>query len=129
MNRLKLVDELSNNHQLFNEKFNELYKNYTFESEKESYDFIKEHPGLLLILDEYTPCLKKYFPNGIFELMVDTDPEIITWKTLILTVKVDEETFHNGCYEHLTFMRRHFRPLRRELNLMSEIMLMSMVDR
>ncbi len=129
MNRLKLVEELSNNHQLFNEKFNELYENYTFESEKESYDFIKEHPGLLLILDEYTPCLKKYFPNGIFELMVDTDPEIITWKTLILTVKVDEETFHNGCYEHLTFMRRHFRPLRRELNLMSEIMLMSMVDR
>lgn len=129
MNRLELVKELNNNPQFFNEKFNELYENYTFKSEKESYDFIKEHPGLLLILDEYTPCLKKYFPNGIFELMVDVDPEIITWKTLILTVKVDEKTFYNGCDEHLTVMRRHFRPLRRELNLMSEIMLMSMVDR
>ncbi|WP_406535399.1 hypothetical protein [Methanobrevibacter sp.] len=129
MNKLKQVEELTYNTQLFDEKFNELYENYTFESEKESYDFIKEHPGLLLILDEYTPCLKKYFPNGIFELTVDIDPEIITWKTLILTVKVDEETFNNGCYEHLTFMRRHFRPLRRELNLMGEIMLMSMVNR
>ncbi len=129
MNRVKQVEELSNNPQLFDAKFKELYENYTFESEKESYDFIKEHPGLLLILDEYTPCLKKYFPKGIFELMVDIDPEIITWKTLILMVKVDEETFDNGCYEHLTYMRRHFRPLRRELNLMGEIMLMSMVNR
>ena len=128
MNRLKEVEELKNNPQLFDERFNKLNENYTFESQKESYDFIKEHPGLLLILDEYSPCLNKYFPKGIFELEVSQDPEISEWVKLIIMVKVDEETFDNGCYEHLTFMRRHFRPLRRELNLMSEIMLMSMVE-
>ena len=127
MNKLKQVEELNNNIQAFNEKFNKLDDDYIFESRKESYEFIKQHPGLLLILEEYIPCLKKYFPNGIFELEVSQDPEIKEWVKLIIWVKVDENTFDNGCYEHLTNMRRHFRPLRRELNLMSEIMLLSMV--
>lgn len=76
MNTLKYLEELKNNDPLFNGKFNELDKNYTFKSRKESYDFIKKHPGLLIIINEYTPCLNKYFPKGIFELYVSQDPEI-----------------------------------------------------
>lgn len=129
MNALQQVKEIENNPKLFEEKFNALNNDYTFESKEESYEFIKKHPGLLLILDEYTPQLNKYFPNGVFELSVSTDPEIITWKTLILMVKVDKETFENGCYEHLTQIRRNFRPLRCELNLNGEILLMSRVLR
>ena len=129
MNKLEQVDELKNNLQLFNEKFNALDENYIFKSREDTYEFIKQHPGLLIIIDEYTPYLNEHFPEGIFELEVDVDPEIITWKTLIINVKVDKETYENGCYEYLTYLRRHFRPLRRKLNLMGEIMVLSMVLR
>ena len=92
MNKLEQVDELKNNLQLFNEKFNALDENYIFKSREDTYEFIKQHPGLLIIIDEYTPYLNEHFPEGIFELEVDVDPEIITWKTLIINVKVDKET-------------------------------------
>ena len=82
-----------------------------------------------MIIDEYTPCLKKYFPKGIFKLEVNTDPEIITWKKLIIIVNVDKETYENGCYEHIKKIRRHFWPLRQELDLMSELKLMSKILR
>ena len=127
MNPIQQVEELKNNPQLFNEKFNKLDENYIFESREDSYNFIKEYSGILLIIDEYTPCLKKYFPNGIFKLVLNTDPEIITWKKLIIYVNVDQETYDNGCYEHIRQIRRHFWPLRHELHLMSELKLMSRV--
>ena len=129
MNPLKQVEELKNNPKLFEEKFNNLDKNYTFKSRKESYEFIKKHPGLLVIIDEYTPCLNKYFPEGKFELYISQDPEIRDWVKLVLMVEVDKQTYDNGCYEHLTNIRRHFRPLRQKLNLMGEIMILSKVLR
>lgn len=129
MNLLKQVEELKNNPELFEEKFNNLNNNYSFESREESYNFIKKHPGILLIIDAYTPYLQKYFPNGIFELTLNTDPEISNWKTLILTVKVDKETYKNGCYEHIRHIRRMFWNIRTELNLMSELVLTSDVLR
>ena len=106
MNKIEQVEELKNNPQLFNEKFNALDENYIFKSWEDTYEFIKQHPGLLIIIDEYTPYLNEHFPKGIIELEVDIDPEIITWKTLIINVKVDKETYENGCYEYLTYLRR-----------------------
>lgn len=129
MNLLEQVEELKNNPELFEEKFNNLDNDYTFESREESYNFIKEYPGILLILDEYTPYLKRYFPEWILELSLNIDPEIVTWKTLILKVKLDKKTYENGSYEQLTHMRRYYRPLRRKLNLMGEIMVLSEVLR
>lgn len=129
MNLLEQVEELKNNPELFEEKFNNLDNDYTFESREESYNFIKEYPGILLILDEYTPYLKRYFPEGILELSLNIDPEIVTWKTLILKVKLDKKTYENESYEQLTHMRRYYRPLRRKLNLMGEIMVLSEVLR
>ena len=125
MNQLEQLEEIKNNPELFEEKFNNLNQDYIFESREESYDFIKEHPGLLLLLEEYAIYLKKYFPYGIFELSVSIDPEIITWKTLILYVKLDKQTYENGSYELLTYMRRYYRPLRRKLNVMGEIVVIS----
>lgn len=123
MNELTQVDLLNNDPALFNIEFNNLKKFYTFYDENEIWNFIKIHPGIIVLLNEYEKYLKKYFSNAVFELRFDEDCSGTWFDLIVLTVWVDEETFYNGSMEYISKINRELRPLRRKLNLLGEVSL------
>ena len=67
---LMQVEMLNKDNILFDEQFNDLKEFYIFDDEKEFYDFIKIHPGIILLLNEFKWDLEKFFPKGYFELKI-----------------------------------------------------------
>ncbi|HLP90653.1 MAG TPA: hypothetical protein VK184_18990 [Nostocaceae cyanobacterium] len=63
-------------------------KLYTFqaEHEKEIYDFINQHPGLIDLVSEAHPQIRNYFPNEKLTLEVVTDYEDPDWKKLVIYI-------------------------------------------
>ena len=94
MNELTQVDLLNNDSALFNIEFNNLKKFYTLNNEKEIWDFIKIHPGVIVLLNAYEQSLKKYFTGAVFELKFNPDLSGSWFDLIALTVWVDEETFN-----------------------------------
>ena len=123
MDELTRVELLNKDSTLFNLEFNNLKKFYTFYDEKEIWDFIKLHPGIIVLLNEYERFLKKYFSNAVFELRFDEDCSGTWFDLIVLTVWVDEETFYNGSMESILSINRELRPLRRKLDLLGEVSL------
>lgn len=123
MNELTQVDLLNNDSALFNIEFNNLKKFYTLNNEKEIWDFIKIHPGVIVLLNAYEQSLKKYFTGAVFELKFNPDLSGSWFDLIALTVWVDEETFNNGSIEHIYSIDHDLLPLRRRLNLLGAILL------
>lgn len=71
MDELNHVEMLINDSKLFDDEFNNLKSFYTFDNEKEIFDFVKIHPGIIVLLNAYENSLKKFFSNAIFELKFD----------------------------------------------------------
>ena len=123
MDDLKQVEMLANDSELFEKEFNNLKDFYILDSEKEVHDFIKIHPGIILLLNEFEPSLKEYFPNEYFELKFGPDLSGNWFDLLELNIWMDEERFHNGSNEDVKKIRREFLPLRRRLDLLGEVLI------
>ena len=123
------VEMLNKDSILFDEQFNDLKEFYIFDDEKEVYDFIKIHPGIILLLNEFKCDLEKFFPKGYFELKFGPDMSG-TWFDLIeLNIWIDEKTFFNGASGHINYIDHKFLPLRRKLNLLGEVLISSRILR
>lgn len=129
MDVLTQVEILNNDSELFDREFNKLKEFYILDSEKEVHDFIKIHPGIILLLNEFKISLKEYFPNGYFELKFGPDLSGTWFDLLELNVWVDEETFNNGACGHVNSINRKFRPLRRKLDLLGEVLISNRILR
>ena len=128
MNEIMEVKKLNNNSKLFEEEFNNLKKFYIFKSEHEVHRFIKLHSGIIILLKKFEPYLGHYFPNGIFELEFDPDLSGSWFDVLLVNIMVDRKTFNNGCTEHIDSINREFRPLRKKLGLLGEVLLMEKIN-
>lgn len=53
MDELTQVEMLNNDSGLFNQEFNNLKEFYTFDDENEILEFIKLHPGIIVLLNAY----------------------------------------------------------------------------
>ena len=73
MDELDYVSMLNSDSKLFDDEFNNLKKFYTLNNEKEIWDFIKIHPGVIVLLNAYEQSLKKYFTGAVFELKFNPD--------------------------------------------------------
>ncbi|WP_406535064.1 hypothetical protein [Methanobrevibacter sp.] len=124
MDYLNYVKQLEDDDNLFDKKFNELQSYYEIKSENEVYNFISAHRGLIVLLNELKPYLSQNFPNGEFSLRYSIDPEFDSLSNIILNVKVDRYTFDNGIMKSLRNIFFELRPLRKELDLLVELMLM-----
>ena len=96
MKELMQVEMLTNDSELFEKEFNNLKDFFIFESEKEVHDFIKINPGIILLLNEFEPSLKKYFPDEYFELKFEPDSSGTWFDLLVLNIWMDEDRFFNG---------------------------------
>ena len=123
MDELMQAEMLSNDLDFFNQEFNNLKGFYTWNNEQEIFDFIKIHPGIIVLLNAYEISLKKYFSNAVFELKFDPDCSGEWFDLIVLTVWVDEETFNNGSMEYSVSINRELRPLRTKLNLLGEVVI------
>lgn len=123
MNELLEVDRLCNDSALFDEKFNNLKNFYSFFSEKEVYDFIKIHPGIIVLLNRFEHCLREFFPNAVFELKFVQDLSGTWFDLITLNIWVDEYTFNNGSADNIRLLNREFWPLRNKLGLLGEVLL------
>ena len=94
MDELDYVSMLNSDSKLFDDEFNNLKKFYTLNNEKEIWDFIKIHPGVIVLLNAYEQSLKKYFTGAVFELKFNPDLSGSWFDLIALTVWVDEETFN-----------------------------------
>lgn len=123
------VEMLNNDLNLFEKEFNNLKDFYILDSEKEVHDFIKIHPGIIILLNEFESPLKEYFPNGYFELKFGPDVSGTWFDLLELNVWVDEDTFNNGACDYVNSINRKFRPLRRKLDLLGEVLISNRILR
>jgi hypothetical protein len=123
MDELLQVERLNNDEVLFEREFNNLKDFYILDSEKEIHDFIKINPGIILLLNEFESLLKQYFPDGHFELKFGPDLSGTWFDLLELNIWIDEETFNNGSSEHVRSINKQFRPLRRKLDLLGEVLI------
>ena len=67
--------------------------------------------------------MKDYFPNGFFELKFGPDLSGTWFDLLELNIWIDEETFSNGSSDYVRSINREFRPLRRKLDLLGEVLI------
>ena len=123
MNELMRVEMLTNDSELFEKEFNGLKDFFILDSEKEVHDFIKLNPGIMLLLNEFEPSLKKYFPNEYFELKFEADSSGTWFDLLVLNIWMDEDRFFNGSNDDIKKIRRQFLPLRRKLDLLGEVLI------
>ena len=129
MDELIKVEMLTKESELFENEFNNLKKFYILNGEKEVHDFIKINPGIILLLKEFEPSLKDYFPNSYFELKFGPDLSGSWFDLLELNIWMDEETFDNGSSEYVRLINKEFRPLRRKLNLLGEVLILKRILR
>lgn len=123
MDELSKVKRLNEDSLLFEREFNKLKDFYILDSEKEIHDFIKINPGIILLLNRFKSPLKDYFPNGFFELKFGPDLSGTWFDLLELNIWIDEETFSNGSSDYVRSINREFRPLRRKLDLLGEVLI------
>lgn len=123
MDELKQVKILQNDLSLFDEEFVHLKEFYRMNNENEIRNFIKQNPGLIILLGAYKNSLKKYFSNAIFELKFDPDISGSWFDLLELNVWVDENTFNNGSMDYILSIDKELFDLRKKLNLLGEISL------
>ncbi len=70
--------------------------NFKLINKEEIIDFIKNHNGLLELLEKVYPLLKSYFPDYFYSLSYASDPEIIGLEDLMLCIHGDEKEFKNN---------------------------------
>ena len=121
MEVLDFVKNLENDDELFDMEYDKLGDFYNLRHYDKVHGYIKEHKGLIVLLNELKPRLSETFPTGKFDLILNTDFEYPDWSFVVLYVKVDDYTFDNGVMEDIKKLSFDFIPLRRKLNVLSDL--------
>lgn len=82
--------------------------NFKLINKEEIIDFIKNHNGLLELLEKVYPLLKSYFPDYSYSLLYAPDPEIVSIEDLML--------FINGDIKDYEFNRNKLYDLEKEID-------------
>ena len=124
MHDLNYVAKLEKNNNFFNKNFEKLGEFYNLRHHDKILNHIKKHKGLIVVLNKLQPYLIKTFPNARFDLIYYTDPEVNELSQVILYIKVDEYTFHNGAMEEIDAIDFKFIPLMQKLNVIANFSMM-----
>lgn len=77
----------------FIKKFNELYNQFHVLNNTELKEFIKNHDDLLLLIDKINPLLKKIFPNFVYILDFNQDPEFQYLNQVVIYIHIGQSSF------------------------------------
>ena len=107
----------------FDEKFEALGEYYNIESPNEIRKQIKKNENIFVFLDEVKPYLNNSFQNAQFCLEMNFEPEMDD-EYIILRVNVPLDHFHNGARKDLNKIQKKLFPLRRQINVHRECLIM-----
>ena len=114
---------MKTNSEEFDKHFSKLEEFYELSEPQKVYCFIKKHEKLMDLLEITEPHLKETFPYGKFELEVYCDLSGEGNHSLLLNIHVDNETFNNGFSEKIHEINTKIRPMKKEMNLLMELVL------
>ncbi|KZX11328.1 hypothetical protein MBORA_15730 [Methanobrevibacter oralis] len=77
----------------FDKKFDELYDHFLVLNNTELKEFIKSHDDLLLLIDKINPLLKKIFPNFVYILDFNQDPEFQYLNQVVIYIHIGQSSF------------------------------------
>lgn len=83
----------------FIESFKTILSNFELLNKEEILNFIFHNIGLLELIKNIKPIIKKHFPNHDYALEFNSDPEIPQFNQIILYVKGDENSFDEDWVE------------------------------
>ncbi len=85
--------------------------NFKLINKEEIIDFIKNHNGLLELIEKAFPLVRKYFPNYSYCLLYSIDPEIVNLEHLMLFINGNEEIYDEDSMK-LQMLERELRDLK-----------------
>lgn len=115
MEDIEFVNRLENDDALFENEFSKIQEDYPFQNHDEIHNFLSNHRGLIVILNEVRPLLEKYVPYASFHLELDVDP--LFTPQLLLVVKALDNDFNNGFKEDIKLINQEIDDLVLKLNL------------
>lgn len=107
----------------FDDKFNALGEYYEIKSPTEIRNQIKKNENIFVFLEEVKPYLSDSFHDAQFCLEMNFEPEMDD-KYIILRVNVPLSHFHNGARSDLNKIQKKLFPLRRQINVHRECLIM-----
>lgn len=84
--------------------------NFDLINEKEIIHFIAKNMGLIELIKNVTPMIKKNFPTNSFSLEFDKDPEIPSFNKLLIYVKGNKGSFEKD-WEEIKKINKEIRSL------------------
>jgi len=113
-----MIFDLLNDDEFFEKEFQQIKNVFPMEDCQDIHNFLKNNPGVIIILNNVKPLLDKYVPYAKFYLRLDDDP--LFTPQLQLMVKAHKHDFENGFKEDIMKINYSIRPLISKLNLVCE---------
>jgi len=113
-----MIFDLLNDDEFFENEFQQIKNVFPMEDCQDIRNFLKNNPGVIIILNNVKPLLDKYVPYAKFHLRLDDDP--LFTPQLQLMVKAHKQDFENGFKEDIMKINYSIRPLISKLNLFYE---------
>lgn len=112
------IGRLSDDDELFEREFGNLKDSYPMDNPNKIYNFLKDNPGIIIVLNEVRPLLSQYVPYAKFNLKLDDDPIFVP--QLLLVVNAPRNKFGNGFKGNIKKINSSIRPFLLEFNLGAE---------
>ncbi|MBQ6100474.1 MAG: hypothetical protein IJL02_11515 [Methanobrevibacter sp.] len=112
------INKLNNDEELFEKEFHNIKRTYPMDDSKKIHNFLKNNPGIILVLNDVKQLMDEYIPYSIFNLTLDEDPIFVP--QLQLVVKAPRDKFENGFKEDVRRINSAIDPFLLEFDLSVE---------
>lgn len=116
--QLDWLDRLNNDDELFEREFKNIAEIYPMKNCEIIHNFLSEKRGLIIILNEVRPLLRKHVPYAFVRIELDIDPIFVP--QLLLFVRAPEKEFYNGFDDDIRKINSIIEPLMISLDLRIE---------
>lgn len=116
--QLDWLDRLNNDDVLFEREFKNIMEIYPMKNCERIHNFLSEKRGLIIILNEVRPLLRKHVPYAFVRIELDIDPIFVP--QLLLFVRAPEKEFYNGFDDDIRKINSIIEPLMISLDLRIE---------
>lgn len=117
IDELKFINCLKDE-EFFENEFEQIKKFYLMGGCEDIHNFLKNSPGVMVILKNVKPLLGEYVPYAEFYLRLDINPIFIP--QLLLVVNAHKHDFENGFKDDIMKINYSIRPLLSKLDLNCE---------
>ena len=114
------LNKLESDEEYFESEFDKLKEFYILMNPEEIYSFINRNKRLILMLNGVLPIMDSKFSDADYYLKFHQDKSGEGGHTLVIYVRVDEETRKNGFYKTIREIGRIMHPLRLKFHVLSE---------